>query len=339
MVQPHFNRTKFESNQQSELEPLLLPEANKVRAMPVHPDNSIEHNTDTVENEPIKSVLHGSIPSLSSSHWSGQTNKYQKWNVYLGDARDVLASLPDNSFQCAITSPPYYWLRDYGVEGQIGQEWKISDYVEAIADVMDQVRRVLASDGLLFLNIGDTYYSGKGQSQGIDKKSSKRRFGLRAVDASGLGIPQKSLIGIPWRVAIELIDRGWILRSSLIWDRMHALPESVKDRPGRTYEYIFMFAKSRKYYFNQKALNGQKDDIWTIKVRPKATPGISTAPFPDELAQKCIDIGCASNSNVLDPFAGSGTTLRVALESGHNATGIDINPEFCKYMVDSLLGI
>ena len=84
--------------------------------------------------------------------------------MYLGDVRQVLAFLPDSSFQCVVTSPPYYWLRDYGVEGQIGQEWKISDYVETITDVMDQVKQVLASDGLLFLNIGDTYYSGKGQS-------------------------------------------------------------------------------------------------------------------------------------------------------------------------------
>lgn len=201
---------------------------------------------------------------------------------------------------------------------------------------MDEVKRVLAPTGVFFLNIGDTYYSGKGESQGVDKKSKKRRFGKRAVDASGLGVPMKSMIGIPFRVALEMIDRGWVLRSSIIWDRAHALPEAVKDRPGRTYENIFMFAKSRRYYFNSAALNGQKSDVWTISARPKPTPGISTAPFPDELAQKCIELGCAPNGSVLDPFAGSGTVLRVALQLGRNATGIELNPEFCSFMVNTL---
>lgn len=282
-----------------------------------------EQEDDTSLNRPMK-------------HWSGQTGQGKQWNVYLGDAKTVLSTLPENSFQCVITSPPYYWLRDYGMDGQIGKEWKISEYVQAIADVMEQVKRVLASDGILFLNIGDTYYSGKGESQGIDKKSRKRRFGLRAVDASGLGLPMKTLIGIPWRVAIEMIDRGWVLRSSIIWDRVHALPESVRDRPGRTYEYIFMFVKNRKYYFNQQALNGQRDDVWTIKARPKPTPGISTAPFPDELVQKCIEVGCPPAGHVLDPFSGSGTTLRVALQSNRDATGIDLNPDFCEYMIKEL---
>jgi len=295
-------------------------------------DNVLTHDDELSQNtqEQVRS-------DSRAIHWTGQTGQGKEWNVHLGDAREVLSAFPDDMFKCVITSPPYYWLRDYGVEGQIGKEWKVSEYVRVIADVMDQVRRVLAPEGVLFLNIGDTYYSGKGESQGVDKKSRKRRFGLRAVDASGLGIPQKSLIGIPWRVAIEMIDRGWVLRSSIIWDRVHALPESAKDRPGRTYEYIFMFVKNRKYYFNQEALNGQKDDVWTVSARPKPTPGISTAPFPDELVQKCINVGCPSHGNVLDPFAGSGTTLRVALESGRDATGIDLNPDFCNYMVKELM--
>jgi len=296
--------------------------------------NLFVQNESLFQNESVQLVTNEQV-----TYWSGKNEVGKSWKVYLGDARSVLSSLQDSSFQCVITSPPYYWLRDYGVEGQIGKEWKISEYVQAIADVMDKVKCVLASDGILFLNIGDTYYSGKGQSQGVDKKSRKRRFGLRAVDASGLGIPQKSLIGIPWRVALEMIDRGWILRSSIIWNRLHALPESVQDRPTHAYEYIFMFVKSRKYYFNQEALNGQKEDIWTIKARPKPTPGISTAPFPDELVQKCIDVGCPQDGSILDPFAGSGTTLRVALQSKRNATGIDINPDFCAYMVKKLTWI
>lgn len=292
--------------------------------------DSLKANDEQINGEPLETISPGLINT-----WSGLSDRGKQWSVHLGDATSVLKTYPDNTFHCVVTSPPYYWLRDYGVEGQLGKEWKVADYVKAIADVMDQVKRVLAPQGILFLNIGDTYYSGKGEAQGIDRKSRKRRFGLRAVDASGLGLPQKSLIGIPWRVALEMIDRDWVLRSSIIWDRLHALPESVRDRPGRTYEYIFMFVKSRKYYFNQEALNGQKEDIWTIKARPKTTPGISTAPFPDELVQKCLDIGCPSEGKVLDPFAGSGTTLRVALQSGREAIGIDIHPDFCRYMVEN----
>lgn len=335
MVQHQFDNKPLSNNHSLDLEclPLVSNPSNTDLLSSSNLDNSFTHDDNFSQNGSVQPV-----PNEPANCWSGQTRQGRRWKVYLGDATTVLSSLPDNTFQCTITSPPYYWLRDYGVEGQIGKEWKITEYVQAIANVMDQVKRVLASDGVLFLNIGDTYYSGKGKSQGVDKKSSKRRFGLRAVDASGLGIPQKSLIGIPWRVAVEMINHGWILRSSIIWDRLHALPESVRDRPGRTYEYIFMFVKSKKYYFNQKALDGQKEDVWTIKARPKLTPGISTAPFPDELVQKCIGVGCPQEGSVLDPFAGSGTTLRVALQSGRDATGIDIHPDFCAYMVRELMG-
>ena len=332
MVQPQFDSQPLSNKYITNLD-------SPSNSFPTNTDLTLKldrHNPFTPVHELSQDEQTTLASNHSTTHWTGQTGEGIHWDVYLGDANTILGTFPDCSYQCVVTSPPYYWLRDYGVDGQIGKEWKIKDYVQAIADVMDQVKRVLVSDGVLFLNIGDTYYSGKGESQGIDKKSRKRRFGLRAVDASGLGLPMKSLIGIPWRVAIEMIDRGWVLRSSIIWDRLHSLPESVKDRPGRTYEYIFMFVKSRKYYFNPKALNGQKDDVWTIKARPKPTPGISTAPFPDELVQKCLDVGCPLDGNVLDPFAGSGTTLRVAIQSQRDATGIDLNPDFCSYMVKEL---
>ncbi len=275
--------------------------------------------------------------------WSNVTKNGILWSVFQGDAHSVLLDLPSNHFNCVITSPPYYWLRDYGVEEQIGQETSVESYVSAIASVMDEVKRVLKDDGVLFLNLGDTYYSGKGKSQGRDRKSSKRRFGLRAVDKSGglgIGLQPKTIIGIPWRVAIEMTMRGWVLRSPIIWHRKHCLPESVKDRPRRSYEYVFMLAKNRRYYFNRSMLEKEEEeDMWTIAARPKPTNGIYTAPFPDELVQRCLDIGCPADGVVLDPFAGGGTTLRVALQSGISATGIDLNPEFCSYMVNTLCGL
>jgi DNA modification methylase len=262
------------------------------------------------------------------------------WTVYTGDAFEILKTLPSDAYDCVITSPPYYCLRDYGVEGQIGLEDTAADYVAAIGSVMDKLFRVLKPQGMLFLNLGDTYYSGKGLSHGVDRKSSKRRFGLRAVDKSGglgLGLKPKTLIGIPWRVAINMIERGWILRSSIIWYRKNCLPEPVRDRPRRSYENLFMFVKSRKYYFNGETLRDiEQEDMWTIVARPKQSNGLSTAPFPDELVSRCLAIGCPPGGAVLDPFAGSGTTLRVAVGEGKPATGIDLNEEYCQYMAEEL---
>ena len=274
-------------------------------------------------------------------HWSGESYTEATWDIYYGDALRVLKTLPSEHFNCVITSPPYFWLRDYGVTGQIGHEENVSGYVEALANIMDEVYRVLNREGLLFLNLGDTYYSGKGKSHGVDPKSSKRRFGLRAVDKSGgmdIGARPKSAIGIPWRVALEISTRKWVLRSAVIWHRKHALAEAVMDRPRRSYENIFMFAKNRKYYFNREALKNVvvEEDVWTINARPKVTNGIDTAAFPDELVERCLELGCPEDGRVLDPFAGSGTTVRVAVNSGRSAIGIDLNPDFCKYMVNDL---
>ena len=271
--------------------------------------------------------------------WSG-THNNKDWTLLCGNAVEALQTLDKESVDCIITSPPYYSLRDYGVDGQIGLENTINEYVTSLCAVMDELYRVLRKDGLLFLNLGDTYYSGKGASHGKDSKSHKRRFGLRPVDKSGgLGenIERKSIIGVPWRVAIEMTSRKWILRAPIIWHRDKVLPESVKDRPHRSYEYIFMFAKDRKYYFNRKPLVDKQidEDVWTIVPRPSGSE-INTAPYPDELVSRCLDIGCPPDGIVLDPFSGSGTTMNVALKSGRSAIGIDISESFCKYILNHL---
>ena len=273
-------------------------------------------------------------------HHFGRTKLGVQWDVYEGDAGTVLKTLPSSSFDTIITSPPYFWLRDYSVKGQLGHEDTVEEYVNAIADAMDGVHRVLKKEGLLFLNLGDTYYSGKGESQGTDKKSTKRRFGLRAVDKSGglgIGMRPKSMIGIPWRVAIEMMSRKWAMRSAIVWHRKHALSEAVRDRPRRSYENVFMFSKDRNYFFNRAALQDIKveEDVWTIAAKPRAN-SIDTAPFPDELVKRCLDIGCPPGGSVLDPFGGGGTTIRVAVESGRPASAIDLNPLFCNYMVQQL---
>lgn len=258
------------------------------------------------------------------------------WEVHRGDVVRVLENFKSNTFNCVITSPPYYWQRDYKVDGQIGLEKTIDAYVSRIVDSMVQVHRVLGKDGLLFLNMGDTYYSAKGQPKGDDKKNGARRFGLRAVDASGLGVPRKTLIGIPWRVALAMIEKGWVLRAPIVWQRENSPPEpTAKDRPWRTYEMIFMFSKSPRYNFERKNLDGV-EDIWTISDRPVKARGIHYAAFPEQLVEKCLKIGCPENGQVLDPFAGSGTVLRVALRTGRPATGVDLSEKFCNHMVKDL---
>ena len=259
------------------------------------------------------------------------------WTLYCGQAVDALSLIEEASVDCVVTSPPYFWLRDYHVDGQIGQEHSVADYIGAITAVMDGVFRVLKPSGTLFLNLGDTYYSGKGKSHGVDKKSSKRRFGLRAVDKSGglgIGLQRKSAIGVPWRVAIAMCQKNWVLRSPIIWHRTKSLPENVQDRPARGYEHIFLFVKDRHYFFDKSKLqgNGGSEDVWSIPARPRQNGAKATAPFPDALVEQCLAVGCPPGGVVLDPFCGSGTTMRVALQDDHPALGIELNEFFCDHI-------
>lgn len=300
----------------------------------------MSHSTNIAATSFDRSLFNGTEEDRKNE-WHGRSSHGGMWSIYQGDALQILKRLEDASVNCAVTSPPYYWLRDYGVAGQIGLEDTVQDYVDSIADVMDELKRILQPDGLLFLNLSDTYYSGKGKSHGRDRKSNKRRFGLRAVDKSGglgIGLQRKSIIGIPWRVAIEMAARGWVLRSTIIWHRENCLPEAVSDRPSRSYEYVFMFAKGRKYYFDKQPLIDQKveEDMWTIPARPKIGNGLDTAPYPDELVRRCLQIGCRPKGVVLDPFVGGGTTARVALSMGRSAIGVDLKREFALYAASQL---
>jgi len=285
-------------------------------------------------------VHHFPTDGRSIREW--QSVSTPTWRLFNGPAKESVSLLDDESVDCVVTSPPYFWLRDYKVDGQIGLEDSVEAYVVALKEVMQKVRAKLKPEGVLFLNLGDTYYSGKGEPHGDDKKSSKRRFGLRAVDKSGglgIGLQRKSAIGIPWRVAIAMCLDNWVLRSPIIWHRENCLPEpTAKDRPSRSYETVFMFVKSRKYYFNKKNLpeDNWAEDVWNIAPRPKMNGAIDTAPFPDELVERCLTVGCRPGGTVLDPFSGSGTTMRVALKAGHPAIGVDLNPEFCEYTRRSL---
>lgn len=256
------------------------------------------------------------------------------WEVHCGDSRHILKCLPEKSVNCVVTSPPYYWQRDYGVEGQIGQEDSIDGYVRNIVETFAGLWRVLKDDGVVFLNLGDTYYSAKGRPHGRDDKHKERKFArkvLRAVDGPGLGLPRKSLIGIPWRTALALAEAGWTLRSEIIWEKRTSLPEpTARDRPWRQHEHIFLFSKSPRYWFRRDGLAGE-ETVWHIEPdRNSASRGKHYAPFPYELVRRCISAGCPADGVVLDPFAGGGTTLAVAKDMGINSIGVELNPEFCE---------
>lgn len=248
--------------------------------------------------------------------------------ILTGDCRDMLKTLPDESVNCVVTSPPYFWLRDYGVDGQIGHEDTVADFVTVIADVFDEVKRVLKPDGVVWLNLGDSYYSGNGQPKGHEPKSSSRQFSrvkLRPLDKSGWDIPKKSLCGVPWRVALELQTRQWTLRSDVIWCRPTALAEpSVEDRPARQHEYLFLLSKSRRYWFDRSALKEQS--VWHI-AHQRGLDGHSAA-FPVELAEQCITSGSPAGGIVLDPFGGSGTVGVAAERLGRSAILIELNPAY-----------
>ncbi len=287
--------------------------------------------------------------------------------IILGDCRDVLRNMPDESVNCIITSPPYYGLRDYGTDAQIGIEETPEEYIQHLVEIFQIARRVLCEDGTLWLNIGDTYssqrWTGNGKGQPMNKfKDGHRDLNLKRVT----GLPPKNLIGIPWKLALALQADGWILRQDIIWSKPNPMPEPVKDRFCKSHEYIFLFSKQQKYYFDHNAAleesisaktdprldagrinykgkcqgeagTGQRNfvvvsekrtkrDVWHIPTRASMEKHFAT--FPEKLIMPCVLCGCPENGIVLDPFVGSGTTALVAEKLGRQFIGIELNPEY-----------
>lgn len=194
--------------------------------------------------------------------------------IYNGDSIEILKTFTDNSIDCCVTSPPYYNLRDYGNENQIGLEKTPYEYIEKLVNVFDEVKRVLKSDGTLWVNIGDSYAgSGKGCShypdgtKGYKQSTNKGMIGKSNIDKGYTDdeIKQKDLIGIPWMLAFALRAQGWYLRQDIIWSKPNPMPESVTDRCTKSHEYIFLLSKSRKYYFENEAI--KEEAIWKKEKR------------------------------------------------------------------------
>ncbi len=295
------------------------------------------------------------------------------WQLLQGDVLDLIKTLPDESINCCVTSPPYWNLRDYGVEGQLGLEPTPEEYVAKMVEVFREVKRVLRKDGSLWINIGDSFNI-------------------------------KQLVGIPWRVAFALQADGWHLRSDIIWAKPNPMPESVTDRPTRAHEYIFLLSKSVRYYYDYEAIkekvtestiqrlsqdidnqmgsqrvpdktNGNmkavgkidkqrghgrrhagfndrwdlmtkeeqcsmgrnKRTVWTVATQPFSEAHFAT--FPPKLIEPCILAGCPAGGTVLEPFAGSGTTLFVSEQLERNSIGIELNPEYCRLIERRMAGV
>lgn len=250
--------------------------------------------------------------------------------VLEGDLTEVLPRLPTESVQCVVTSPPYWGLRDYGIAGQIGLEPTLAGYMHKLTSIFAEVRRVLKPNGILWLNIGDGFTSGNRGWRAPDKKNPNRAMSVRPDNPPGL--KDKDLLGVPWRLAFALQADGWFLRSDIIWHKPNAMPESVKDRPTRAHEYVFMLTKEERYSYDADAVMEDADEggkrncrsVWSINTYP--TNGSHIAGFPQELVEPCILASTKPDDFVLDPFFGCGTVGLVAVRLKRQFVGVELNP-------------
>lgn len=336
--------------------------------------------------------------------------------VIQGDCLEVMKTIPDESINCVVTSPPYWALRDYGVDGQLGLEPTFQEYITKLCDIFDEVKRILKKDGTCWVNMGDTY---NGQKMGkTDKKvadyvkDTQKRLKKTRQDSKQLDVnfktrkryccecgkifdatpnqyfcspacsgvdntprtkkdilPDKCLLQIPSRFAIEMTNRGWILRNEIIWHKPNCMPSSVKDRFTVDFEKVFFFVKSKKYWFGQQLektltkdnsnrnrditklnntpgrskMNGLKVNnynyknkraVWVITTKPYKEAHF--AVYPETLIEPMIKAGCPKGGIVLDPFMGAGTTAVVARKLSRRFIGIELNPEYIKIIEQRL---
>ena len=264
--------------------------------------------------------------------------------VLQGDTRELIRSLPANTFQSAITSPPYWGVRDYGIPEQIGAEPDLNDYLSKLVSIFSEVRRVLKPDGTFWLNIGNTYSSGGRKWRQEDVKNKGRAMSYRPPTPDGL--KKKDLIGVAWMLAMACQREGWYLRNDIIWYKPNCQPESVKDRFTVAHEYLFLFSKSQDYFFNQDAIkepttngNGLKNKrtVWSINTEPCQEAHF--AVFPRALVRPCILAATNSGDLVLDPFYGTGTVGMVSIELNRRCVGIELKQDYISIAEKRLTGV
>jgi len=289
-----------------------------------------------------------------------------KNKILIGNSLDVLKTLPDNSIDCCITSPPYWGLRDYGHDEQLGSEKHFKEFVNNLCNVFDEVKRVLKPTGTCFINLGDTYNghkTGNTSNKGYQENTVVDTFVKEKTE-----LPNKSLCMIPERFAIEMIDRGWCLRNQIIWHKPNAMPSSANDRFTVDFEKIFFFVKQPTGYYFEQQIEETKAQVieprmmkevrqeynnkykgagvkrtmtrnarTTWSINTECTKEAHFATYPQKLVEQMILAGCPENGIVLDPFFGSGTTGIYARKSNRNYLGIELNPEYVKIAKSRLL--
>jgi site-specific DNA-methyltransferase (cytosine-N4-specific) len=252
-----------------------------------------------------------------------------------GDVRSIIKSIPTESVQCIVTSPPYWGVRDYGVQNQIGAEPELADYISILVTIFSEARRILKPDGIFWLNIGNTYTSGGRKWRQDDSKNKGRGMSYRPDTPKGL--KKKDLIGVAWMVALECQKSGWYLRNDIIWNKPNCQPESVKDRFTVSHEYLFLMSKSEKYFFNQEAIleetkdgTGKKNKRTVWSINTEAYYGAHFATFPPLLIRPCILAGSKVGDVVFDPFLGAGTVCAEANRLGRLSSGVELNLDYAK---------
>lgn len=296
--------------------------------------------------------------------------------VHCCDCLVGLRNLPSDSIQCCVTSPPYWGLRDYGVDGQVGLEGTPDEYVGKLVDIFREVKRVLKDDGVLWLNLGDSYFANTkgsgGPSAKQDSNAGSRYAPRKFVDC---GLKPKDLVGIPWRVAFALQADGWWLRQDIIWHKPNPMPESVQDRCTKAHEYIFMLTKSARYYYDAEAVAepSQVSDKWkepdgkylsktsgngetslqkgfnrlgkiggtrnlrsVWSITTKPSSEPHFATFPMDIPEICIKASTREGDVVLDPFSGLATTGVVAIHLNRKYIGFELNEEYHRISMERI---
>ena len=294
------------------------------------------------------------------------------YRVLIGDCIEQMRTMPDNSVNCCVTSPPYFGLRDYGMAGQIGLEETPDAFIARLVEVFREVRRVLRNDGTCWVNMGDSYAANRSYQVASTKGGPKHG---QAQIGPGSKVPEglkpKDRMMIPARIALALQADGWWLRDEIVWHKPNPMPSSVKDRTSPAHEMIYLLTKRPRYWFDAEAWKepgtgrktysgsnryskgsgrgdaGQRNltpctmrnrrSVWTVSTKPYI--GAHFATFPPDLIEPCILAGCPKGGTVLDPFGGSGTTAGVALRNGRDAIICELNPAYAALAADRVAHI
>jgi DNA modification methylase len=291
--------------------------------------------------------------------------------LLIGNSLEKIDEIEEKSVQAIITSPPYWGLRDYHADGQLGEELVPEDFVKNLTSLFNKSKRVLKDDGTLWLNIGDTYFGAKGGhwegGNSITSNATGDNYRMhRKAPPKHHRLKTKDLTGVPWMLAFSLQKDGWYLRQDIIWHKPNPMPEAVKDRCVKSHEYIFLLSLKPKYYFDYKAIqepavyagdnrasrkDSRRDEPLAASMAANSQPtkefrnkrsvwSINTAQsgeahfavFPEKIPELCIRAGTKEGDIVLDPFMGSGTTASVAKRLGRKWIGIEINEEYAEFI-------